>query len=152
MMSNLCALVCLLTTCASWQPATLPGVAAIRSRKLSMVTWDRVPADTMWARAAWQELGLSSSNMPTECVMIPNGMAPDTSRQVRPCEPGALVARHGTPVTPTPVCALVAQWYFCSQPAADDSSVTCLALPTYQPDASVYICSTPLGARPGYTE
>ena len=145
-------LLCLLATCASWQPATMPIAAAVRTRKLSMVTWDRVPADTMWAQVAWERLGLSSSNMGTECVMIPNGMAPDRSRQVssraKQVEPDALLHTHHT-------AARVLrswQWYFCSQPAADDSSVTCLALPTYQPDDSVYICSTPVGARPGYAE
>lgn len=91
-----------------------------------MVTWDEAPADTQWAKVAWEHLGLSANNLGSECYIIPDAMLPPS-----------LTGRA---------------WYFCSMEAAYDSSVTCLELPTFQPSASVYICSTPKGSRPSYAE
>ena len=50
------------------------------------------------------------------------------------------------------VLVLRAQWYFCSLHAATDGAITCMELPTYTPGVDVYICSSPKGARPGYSE
>lgn len=88
------------TTVSAFQATTIRAAsrpAVQTNRKISMVQWDEAPADTAWAQVAWQQLGLTSAAMGPECYMIPDGMAPDGSRQVRlvvsnavldaPCEP-----------------------------------------------------------------
>ena len=116
--------------CAAWRlPATVQTTMGARSAvgklsSVSMVQWERAPTDTLWANAAWDYLGLSTQSLGSECYVTPDGFAPGATRQ----------------------------WYFCSLEGAQDGWVTCLELPTYMPSNSVFICSTPKGARPGYSE
>ena len=47
-----------------------------------MVAWEAAPYDTMWAKAAWEDLGLSPDMLGSECIMIPDNMTPDPTRAV----------------------------------------------------------------------
>merc|ERR1719506_890164 len=120
MVAILCA-----TTCAAWQ--TTVRLAPSRVRTLSM---SATPSSIMWAKSAWDNLGLSTSDLSEECLIIPSDMTPDPSRQ----------------------------FYFCSVAAAQDSNVECSDLPlaAYRSsvglNADVYVCSQSAGARPSYSE
>ena len=76
------AIACFFTSCAAWQPANMMVMSrpAVRAK---MVVWDNAPADTFWAKAAWETMGLSGAAMGSECIMIPDSFCPDQSRNVR---------------------------------------------------------------------
>jgi len=110
--------------CAAWMSPVKPLRASRASAPSMMVQWSAAPADILWAEAAWVNMGLTTGDLGMECIWIPKQFVPDQS-----CE-----------------------WYFCSSAAAYDAAVTCLALPMITAGRKVFICSTPIGVGPGYSE
>ena len=147
-------IVACLAPCAAWHATTVP-MARSTVRKVSMVAWDSVPRELMWAKSAWDNLGLTSShlNQGDECFLIPNELTPDPSREV---SWGECRTRCARPLLPLHLLisrfVRAMQWFFCSTAATYNSDVDCYDLPMQTAGRNVHICSMPRGARPGYAD
>ena len=73
-----------LTPSAAWHATTRVPIARSAAH-ISMVAWDLAPNELSWARAAWENLGLTANRLSfgDECIVVPPHMAPDQSRSVQ---------------------------------------------------------------------
>ena len=108
-------------------PVARMAVRNYRASSISMVIWESVPADSQWTKVAWEQMGLTSDNMHA-CISIPDGLVPDQGWK-----------RSRT-------------WYFCTFNGAEKAGMPGIELPTYSPEAAVFLCSVPHGARPSFAE
>jgi hypothetical protein len=67
----------------AYQMPTLVARTAVRYQRaasISMVNWDKVPAETKWTKDAWEAMHLSGAGL-HGCVAIPDKFAnPDGTR------------------------------------------------------------------------
>ena len=182
MIRTLLSVLSLANAAYAYQMPTLVARTAVRYQRaasISMVDWDKVPAETKWTKDAWEAMHLSGAGL-HGCVAIPVKFAnPDGTR-----DPSAglktvraaltwccsVSAPHKCSLALCPAhlyeciicCALpeligrvhlaCPQYYFCTYNGAQKAGANCIELPTYDEEIGLYLCTMGHGARPSYDD